>query len=234
MEYIKENLKSVKERISRAEEKSGRQNGSVTLIAVSKTYPPELINEAIENGVTDIGENRVQELMEKYDKVKSVRWHLIGHLQKNKVKYIIDKIALIHSVDSLALAEEINKQAKKIGKIQEILLEVNVSGEKSKFGLTPKDCLAAAEEISKLENVRIRGLMTVAPNTDDEELLRSVFSGLKQISLDIKENLADTIDMSILSMGMTNDFPIAIECGATMVRVGTGIFGKRSALERGY
>lgn len=234
MEYIKENLKSVKERISRAEEKSGRQNGSVTLIAVSKTYPPELINEAIENGVTDIGENRVQEIMEKYDKVKSVRWHLIGHLQKNKVKYIIDKIELIHSVDSLALAEEINKQAKKIGKIQEILLEINVSGEESKFGLTPKDCLAAAEEISKLENVRIRGLMTVAPNTDDEELLRSVFSGLKQISLDIKENLADTIDMSILSMGMTNDFPIAIECGATMVRVGTGIFGKRSALERGY
>lgn len=234
MEYIKENLKSVKERISRAEEKSGRQKGSVTLIAVSKTYPPELINEAIESGVTDIGENRVQELMEKYDKVKNVRWHLIGHLQKNKVKYIIDKIELIHSVDSLALAEEINKQAKKIGKIQEILLEVNVSGEKSKFGLTPKDCLAAAEEISKLENVRIRGLMTVAPNTDDEELLRSVFSGLKQISLDIKENLADTIDMSILSMGMTNDFPIAIECGATMVRVGTGIFGKRSALERGY
>ena len=234
MEYIKENLKSVKERISRAEEKSGRQKGSVTLIAVSKTYPPELINEAIENGVTDIGENRVQEIMEKYDKVKNVRWHLIGHLQKNKVKYIIDKIELIHSVDSLALAEEINKQAKKIGKIQEILLEVNVSGEESKFGLTPKDCLAAAGEISKLENVRIRGLMTVAPNTDDEELLRSVFSGLKQISLDIKENLADTIDMSILSMGMTNDFPIAIECGATMVRVGTGIFGKRSALERGY
>ena len=227
MSYIKENLEGVRQGIKAAAEGCGRKESDVRLIAVTKTYGAELINEAIDCGVTDIGENRVQEILEKYDSVKPVRWHLIGHLQKNKVKYIIDKVEMIHSVDSLDLAKEIDKRAAKIGKVQKILLEVNVSGEESKFGIKPDKCAELCCEIAQLENTEIHGLMTVAPYTDDKELLKGIFRRLKQISLDIWAEKIDTVYMDELSMGMTNDYELAIAEGATMVRVGTGIFGKR-------
>ncbi|MBO4940725.1 MAG: YggS family pyridoxal phosphate-dependent enzyme [Clostridia bacterium] len=227
MSYIEKNLLEVNKKIDEAARASNRKTDEIKLIAVTKTYGADLINEAIDCGVTDIGENRVQEIMEKYDKVNPVRWHLIGHLQKNKVKYIIDKVELIHSVDSVELAVEIDKKAKKIDKIQKILLEVNVSGEESKFGIEPTNCIDVCREISLLENVKIMGLMTVAPFTDDEELLLGVFSGLKGLAEKISQENIKNVSMEELSMGMTNDFPLAIEKGATMVRVGTGIFGKR-------
>ena len=166
--------------------------------------------------------------MEKYDAVKPVRWHLIGHLQKNKIKYIIDKVELIHSVDSFELAKEIDKHAKKIDKVQRILLEVNVSGEESKFGIRPEECEDLCKRISELENVKVEGLMTIAPFVDDEKILKDVFSGLKNLASDISAKSLKNVDMTELSMGMTNDFSIAIECGSTIIRVGTGIFGKRN------
>lgn len=228
MSYIKENLISVCEQMKKTAGDCGREVSEVRLIAVTKTYGAELINEAIDCGVTDIGENRVQEIMEKYDAVKPVRWHLIGHLQKNKVKYIIDKVELIHSVDSFELAKEIDKHAKKIEKVQRILLEVNVSGEESKFGIRPEECEELCRRISELENVKIEGLMTIAPFVDDEKILENVFAGLKRLAQNISEKDIEKVDMKELSMGMTNDFPLAIKCGSTFIRVGTGIFGKRN------
>ncbi len=227
MSYIKENLANVTKQMKNAAEDCGRAASDVRLIAVTKTYGADLINEAIDYGVTDIGENRVQEIMEKYDAVKSVRWHLIGHLQKNKIKYIIDKVELIHSVDSFELAKEIDKHAKKIDKVQRILLEVNVSGEESKFGIRPEECEELCIRISELENVKIEGLMTIAPFVDDEKILEDVFKGLKNLAQDIGAKSIERVDMKELSMGMTNDFPLAIKNGATIIRVGTGIFGKR-------
>lgn len=228
MSYISENLNNVKAEIKHTAEAFGRNPQDITLIAVTKTYGADLINESIDAGVMDIGENRVQEVMEKYDSVKPVKWHLIGHLQKNKVKYIIDKAELIHSVESFDLAKEIDRQAKKIGKIQRILIEVNVSGEESKFGILPTECEKLCRDIAEnFENVKIEGLMTVAPYTDDTQLLRGVFTGLRDLSAQIAAQNIKNVEMNELSMGMTNDYPLAIECGATMVRVGTGIFGKR-------
>lgn len=228
MSYISENLEQIRKNIKAAAEEAGRKYEDITLIAVTKTYGTDVMNEAIDLGVTDIGENRVQEVMEKFESVKPVCWHLIGHLQKNKVKYIIDKVELIHSVDSFDLAKEVDKQAKKHGKVQKILLEVNVSGEESKFGITPDECEALCRRISdEFENVKIKGLMTVAPFTDDEALLVRVFDGMKKLSEDIKAQNIPEVSMDELSMGMTNDYALAIKHGATMVRVGTGIFGKR-------
>ncbi len=228
MTSIAENLKEVIKNMAAATEKCGRAKDTVQLVAVTKTYGVDVINEAIDHGVTDIGENRVQEILEKYDHVKPVRWHLIGHLQRNKVKYIIDKVQLIHSVESYDLAKEIDRQAKKHGKVQEILLEVNVSGEESKFGLVPDECADLCQRIAaEFENVRIMGLMTVAPYTDDQTLLREVFEGLANLSAEIDKMNIENVCMKELSMGMTNDYPLAIECGATMVRVGSGIFGNR-------
>jgi len=227
MSYIQKNLTEVRGKMVDAAENSGRNPQDVTLVAVTKTYGVDVINEAIDCGVTDIGENRVQEIMEKYEFVKPVRWHLIGHLQKNKVKYIIDKVELIHSVDSFELAKEIDKHAKKHGKIQKILLEVNVSGEESKFGIRPDECQELCRMIAELENVKIQGLMTIAPFVDDQNILESVFSGLKSLADEIRSANIERVDMTELSMGMTNDFSLAIQKGATMVRVGTGIFGKR-------
>lgn len=228
MSYVKENLKSVCEQMKKTADECGRDISDIRLIAVTKTYGAELINEAIACGVTDIGENRVQEIMEKYDSVKPVKWHLIGHLQKNKVKYIIDKVELIHSVDSFELAKEIDRHAKKIDKIQRILLEINVSGEESKFGIRPEECEDLCQRISELENVKIQGLMTIAPFVDDEKILEEVFLGLKNLASGIDAKNIKNVDMAELSMGMTNDFPIAIKCGSTNIRVGTGIFGKRN------
>ncbi len=228
MSYVKENLNIVCEQMKKTADECGRDISDIRLIAVTKTYGAELINEAIACGVTDIGENRVQEIMEKYDSVKPVKWHLIGHLQKNKVKYIIDKVELIHSVDSFELAKEIDKHAKKIDKIQRILLEINVSGEESKFGIRPEECEDLCQRISELENVKIQGLMTIAPFVDNEKILEEVFLGLKNLASVIDAKNIKNVDMAELSMGMTNDFPIAIKCGSTNIRVGTGIFGKRN------
>ena len=228
MANIAENLKEVVENMATAAKDCERCAQDVRLIAVTKTHGVDVINEAIDLGVTDIGENRVQEILEKYDQVKPVRWHLIGHLQRNKVKYIIDKVHLIHSVDSFDLAKEIDRQAKKHGKVQDVLLEVNVSGEESKFGLIPTDCAKLCQRVSaELENVHIQGLMTVAPYTQDMELLREVFQGLSALAEEIRKKNIENVCMKELSMGMTNDYPLAIECGATMVRVGSGIFGNR-------
>lgn len=226
---LKENLKTVEEHVQEACKRAGRSREEVTLIAVSKTKPLEMLQEIYGEGVRDFGENKVQELCDKMEQLPSdIRWHMIGHLQRNKVKYIVGKVALIHSVDTYRLAEEINIQAKKRGIIVPILVEVNIAGEKTKFGTTAEDAMLLVEEISKLENVRIRGLMTIAPFVENPEDNRLYFRKIKQLSVDITNKNIDNVSMEILSMGMTGDYEVAIEEGATMVRVGTGIFGARN------
>ena len=226
---LKDNLEIVEENIAKACERAGRKREEVTLIAVSKTKPVPMLEEIYGEGIRTFGENKVQELVEKYDEMpKDIKWHMIGHLQRNKVKYIVDKVALIHSVDSYRLAEEINVQAKKYNVIVPILIEVNVAEEDSKFGVKLNETMQLAEEISHLENVRIEGLMTIAPFVENAEDNRIYFRQLKQLSVDIDAKNIDNVHMKILSMGMTGDYTVAIEEGATMVRVGTGIFGARN------
>lgn len=226
---LKDNLKTVEEHVQEACKRAGRSREEVTLIAVSKTKPVEMLQEIYGEGVRDFGENKVQELCDKIEQLPSdIRWHMIGHLQRNKVKYIVGKVALIHSVDTYRLAEEINIQAKKRGIIVPILVEVNIAGEKTKFGTTAEDAMLLVEEISKLENVRIKGLMTIAPFVENPEDNRLYFRKIKQLSVDITNKNIDNVSMEILSMGMTGDYEVAIEEGATMVRVGTGIFGARN------
>lgn len=228
MGYIKENIDFIEEKITAACERSGRKREEVLLLAVSKTIDVPRIKEAVECGLTSLGENKVQEIMDKYEPMgEGVKWHLIGHLQTNKVKYIIDKVDLIHSVDSLKLAEEINKRAAAKNIVADILLEVNVAEEDSKFGIKTAECEERVREISQLQNVRIRGLMTVAPFVEDAEENRPYFKQLKQLLVDINNKKIDNVNMDILSMGMTGDYEVAIEEGATIVRVGTGIFGAR-------
>ena len=201
----------------------------MTLIAVSKTKPVEMIEEAMEAGARVFGENKVQELCDKYEQLpKDLHWHLIGHLQRNKVKYIVDKAELIHSVDSLKLAEEISKEALKKNVEVNILIEVNVAEEESKFGVSVEETLALVEEIAKLPGIHIQGLMTIAPYTTDPEENRPVFRTLKKLAVDIKKKNIDNVCMDVLSMGMTGDYQVAVEEGATLVRVGTGIFGERN------
>lgn len=224
---ILENIKEANRKIENAAKTAGRDRNEITLIGVSKTKPVSLIKEAVDCGISVLGENRVQEIMEKFDHIEGAVWHLIGHLQKNKVKYIIDKVDLIHSVDSLELAKEIDKQAKKFDKVQKILIQVNISGEESKFGLPKEEVLPLLNEVKSLENVKVKGLMTMAPFGASEDELHEIFGGLKKLSIDIKEKKVDNIDMEELSMGMSGDFEIAILEGATMVRVGTGVFGHR-------
>ena len=226
---LKDNLKEVEANIMTACEKAGGNREDVTLIAVSKTKPVSMLEEIYAEGIRTFGENKVQELTEKYDQLPAdIKWHMIGHLQRNKVKYIVDKVSLIHSVDSYRLAEEINIQAKKHQVTVPILIEVNVAGEDTKFGVRPEETLQLVEEIASLENVRIQGLMTIAPFVEDPEENRVHFRRLKQLSVDIDSKNIDNVHMEILSMGMTNDYMVAIEEGATMVRVGTGIFGARN------
>lgn len=226
---LKDNLREVEANIATACAKAGRNTDDVTLIAVSKTKPVSMLEEIYAEGVRTFGENKVQELTEKYEELpKDIKWHMIGHLQRNKVKYIVDKVALIHSVDSYRLAEEINIQAKKHQVTVPVLIEVNVAGEDTKFGVRPEETLQLVEEIASLENVRIQGLMTIAPFVDDPEENRVHFRRLKQLSVDIASKNIDNVHMEILSMGMTNDYMVAVEEGATMVRVGTGIFGARN------
>ena len=226
---LKENLAQVEKNIELACKKAGRDRSEVTLIAVSKTKPVEMLQEIYDEGIRDFGENKVQELDQKMPVMpEDIKWHMIGHLQRNKVKYIAGKVALIHSVDTYRLAEEINIQAKKKNVIIPILIEVNIAQEESKFGTSKDDAILLVEEISKLENVRIKGLMTIAPNVSDPEENRLYFRGIKQLSVDIRNKNIDNVSMDILSMGMTGDYMVAIEEGATMVRVGTGIFGERN------
>ena len=225
---IKENLETVKNNMSDAIKKAGRANEEVTLVAVSKTKPADMIREAYDLGVRDFGENRVQEIMEKYPLLPDdIRWHLIGHLQTNKVKYIIDKVAMIHSVDSLKLAKEISRQAVKKNVVMDILIEVNVAEEDSKFGTTCEDAISLVTDISTLDGIRIRGYMTVAPFVSDPEENRGVFRRLRQLLVDTKAKNIDNVNMDCLSMGMSGDYTVAIEEGATFIRVGTKIFGGR-------
>ena len=225
---IKENVAEVEARIQAACERAGRRREEVTLIAVSKTKPVRDIYEVMETGIKDFGENKVQEMCDKMEMIQQpLNWHMIGHLQRNKVKYIVDKVTLIHSVDSLRLAQQISQEAQKKSVESNILIEVNVAEEESKFGLSTAEVIQMVEEISKLPSVHIKGLMTVAPFTDNPEENRPYFRNLKQLAVDIAEKNIDNVTMSVLSMGMTDDYEVAIEEGATMVRVGTGIFGAR-------
>ena len=231
---LKENLANVEKTIQAACEKRARKRSDVTLIAVSKTKPAEQIQEVYDAGIRDFGENKVQELCEKYDQLPSdIRWHMIGHLQRNKVKYIIDKVCMIHSVDSYRLAEEINIQAKKHKLTMPVLLEINIADEQTKFGITKKDALLLAEEIAQLENVRIEGLMAVAPYTENPEDNRKYFQQIRKLAVDIQRENIDNISMHALSIGMTGDYAVAVEEGSTMVRVGTGIFGERDYSQKG-
>ncbi len=226
---LKENLLKVQENIRIACEKAGRDVSEVTLIAVSKTKPVSMLKEVYDAGIRQFGENKVQELTEKEEQLpKDIRWHMIGHLQRNKVKYIIGKTALIHSVDSLRLAEEISRQSTKQQVISDILVEVNIAGEESKFGISNQEAIALVSEIAALPGIHIRGLMTIAPFVSNGEENRAYFRKMKELSVDIMKQNIDNVNMDILSMGMTGDYTVAIEEGSTMVRVGTGIFGERS------
>ena len=225
---ILENLEEVNKRILSACEKAGRDPKEVTLIAVSKTKPASMIKEAYGAGVRDFGENKVQELCEKYKELpQDIKWHMIGHLQRNKVKQIIGKTVLIHSVDSLRLAEQIEEEAGKQDLIIDILLEINVAEEDSKFGFKLEEAESAILKIATFPHVRIKGLMTIAPFVEKSEENRSVFKKLRQFYVDMQSKNIDNVNMSLLSMGMTGDYEVAIEEGATLVRVGTGIFGTR-------
>lgn len=228
MSQIKENLENIKKKIEISAKKSGRSADEINLVAVTKTYSPDIINEAIDLGVTDIGENKVQEIIEKYDSVKPVRWHLIGHLQTNKVKYIIDKVHMIHSVDSVKLLEEIERQAKKHNIVMNVLIQVNISGEETKFGIAPDEIDSILEYAESLEYVKVCGLMTIMPKVDNAVSNRLHFVNIKQIYLDISKKKYNNISMRYLSMGMSGDFEVAIEEGSNMVRVGSAIFGQRN------
>ena len=226
---VVENLAEVERRICAACERAGRSREEVTLIAVSKTKPISMIEELLPGGTRDFGENKVQELCEKYEQLpKDIRWHLIGHLQRNKVKYVVDKACLIHSVDSLRLAEAISEEGRKRQLSLPVLIEVNVAGEESKFGVSPEETEELIRKIAKLPAVSVKGLMTIAPFVEDPEENRVHFANLKKLNVDIKRKSIDNVSMNVLSMGMTGDYEVAIEEGATMVRVGTGIFGERN------
>lgn len=225
---IAENLKYVNERIQKSCLKAGRDEKEVTLIAVSKTKPVSDLMEAYQEGCREFGENKVQELVDKYEVMpKDIHWHMIGHLQTNKVKYIVDKVTMIHSVDSIKLAREISKEAQKKQVTVSILIEVNVAGEESKFGVSMEEAEPLIRKIALLDGIKICGLMTIAPYVEDEEKNRQYFADLKQLSVDIATKNIDNVNMNVLSMGMTGDYAVSIEEGATYVRVGTGIFGER-------
>ena len=232
MSMLLDNLKDVEERIQAACDRSGRKREDVLLVAVSKTKPVEMIEEVMTAGIVDFGENKPQELRDKYEVLpQNLRFHMIGHLQRNKVKYLIGKVTMIHSVDSLRLAEEISKESVKKDAQTDILLEINCAGEESKFGIRPKDTLALVRQIAVLPNVHIRGLMTVAPLTQTPEENRVYFQLMKKLSVDIAQESVDNVSMDVLSMGMTIDYQTAIEEGSTCVRVGTGIFGTRTVAD---
>lgn len=230
MEAIRQNLETTKKCIEEASKKSSFGQ-SVELIAVSKTKPIELLQEAYDQGIRAFGENKVQEMMDKFQVMpKDIEWHMIGHLQRNKVKYIIPFVSLIHSVDSQRLADEIERQAEKIHREINILIEVNMGREESKFGLLEEEVLPFLKQVENYRFVKIKGLMTSAPYVEDSEQNREIFHKMKQLSVDIEAENIDNVSMEWLSMGMSNDYQVAIEEGSNMVRIGTGIFGKRNYL----
>lgn len=222
------NIEYIQDLKKKAAERSGRSGNDVLLVAVTKLHSTDEINEAIHCGITDIGENKVQEIMDKYDRVEPVRWHLIGHLQTNKVKYIIDKVSMIHSVDSLKLAQEINKRAQQHGLVMDILIQVNSAMEESKFGITTEETGELIGQILETcPNVRIRGLMCIAPFEDNPDDARVYFAEVKKLYDKYGQIDHPMLDFKYLSMGMSNDFEVAIEEGSNLIRVGTSIFGAR-------
>ena len=228
MEDIKKNLEAVREKIDEAAEACGRNGEDVLLVAVSKTRTPEEINIAIDAGVTDIGENKVQEIMDKYYSIKPVRWHMIGHLQTNKVKYIIDKVDMIHSVDSIKLAGEIDRRAKAVGRTMDILVQINPAQEESKFGVSVDQAGDLVREIlENCENIRIRGLMSVAPIVENMRDVKPYFDAVKAKYDELACIEHPRLDFRYLSMGMSGDYPVAIEAGSNLGRVGSAIFGER-------
>ena len=225
---IKENIGYINQIKDEAAHRCGRTGDDVLLVAVTKLHDVDEINEAIDCGITDIGENKVQEIMNKYDRVKPVRWHLIGHLQTNKVKYIIDKVSMIHSVESLKLAEEINKRAAQHNLTMDILIQVNSAEEESKFGITTEETGQLIRDIlDTCSNVKIRGLMCIAPFEDNPEDARVYFEQVKELYDEYGKIDHPNLDFKYLSMGMSNDFEVAIEAGSNLIRVGTMIFGAR-------
>ena len=226
---IAENLREIDRRICEACARSGRRREDVTLIAVSKTKPVSMIQEAIAEGIVDFGENKPQELRDKYDELpKDLRWHMIGNLQRNKVKYVVGRAVMIHSVGSLKLAEAIEKEAAAKNIVMPCLVEVNVAGEESKGGIALKDTEEFVRRIAEFEHIQMKGFMTIAPFVEDAELNRVHFRALRNLAVDIGRKNIDNIMVNELSMGMTGDFEVAVEEGATLVRVGTGIFGERN------
>lgn len=226
---IEENLDIINKNIQASCERASRDNG-VILLAASKMNSAEAINFAISKGLKYIGENKVQELLEKYDAIDkdNVTIHFIGHLQSNKVKYIIDKVDMIQSLDSLSLAKEIDRQAKKHGIVMKVLVEINVAMEESKSGISPDEVESFLEEVSKFENIRVMGLMSIPPIMTDKETQRKIFKKIYQIYVDISQKNIHNISMTYLSMGMSDDYDIAVEEGANIVRVGTALFGRRN------
>lgn len=225
---IKENLKYIEDEIKKVCEKENIDKNACTLIAVSKTKPIELIKEAYDYGIRDFGENKVQEILEKYEQLpKDIRWHMIGHLQTNKVKMVLDKVEYIHSIDSIKLASVIDKEAKKKGIVVKGFLELNIVGEETKFGFSVDELNSIVEELAVFGNLRIIGLMIVAPFVDIAEKNREIFKKMKKIAVDINAKKIHNVEISELSMGMSGDYLVAIEEGSTFVRVGSSIFGER-------
>ncbi|HAE61135.1 MAG TPA: YggS family pyridoxal phosphate-dependent enzyme [Eubacteriaceae bacterium] len=217
MEKIKNNIEKIRSKLPY----------EVILVGVTKNRSIAEIEAVIKSGVMDLGENRVQEFKEKYEHLpKGIKWHLIGHLQKNKVKYVVGKVFLIHSVDSVDLAKALDRESNKKQVVTDILIQINVSKEESKYGLDPEDLPEALKEISTLENIRVKGLMTIAPNTENIDVLKDIFATTRAIYDKIKENVKEyaNVEMTYLSMGMTNDFELAVEAGSNMVRIGSGLF----------
>lgn len=228
MGHIQENIEKINEEKNRAAKACGRNPEEVLLVAVTKTRTPEEINEAIDAGITDIGENKVQEVTDKFDHVKPVRWHLIGHLQTNKVKYIIDKVSMIHSVDSLHLAQEIDKRAAQHGITMDILVQINAAEEESKFGISKEETGRMIQDIlDSCPNIRIRGLMHIAPFAENPDDVRVYFREVKELYDQFAQISHEHLDFKYLSMGMSHDFGVAIEEGSNLIRVGTSIFGER-------
>ena len=229
MSYLKQNIQQIKKRIEAAAERSGRNPEDIYLIAVTKNFSAELIQEAVDNGIVFLGENRVQEAKSKVDLVKgNIEWHLIGHLQRNKVKTAIDIFTMIQSLDSWRLAEEIQKRAQQADKVIDVLVQVNIGSEETKYGIDPDDTEVFIEKVATLPNLKVRGLMAIAPFKENPEDVRAYFRHLREIFQSIKEKSIENVSMEYLSMGISNDFEVAIEEGANMVRIGTGIFGQRN------
>ncbi len=228
IDYIKDNLDEINQRIKRAARKSGRDIADITLVGVTKTIDVARIQRMIDFGVKNIGENRVQEIMAKYDSITDANWHMIGHLQTNKVKYIADKVSMIHSVDSFKLGQEISKRALEAGRVIDVLIEVNIAAEDTKYGVSPDGVYNLVKDLSILDGITVSGLMCVAPFVENPEENREYFKKMRQLAVDIKSKMVNNISIKYLSMGMTNDFDVAIEEGANIIRIGTGIFGDRN------